>query len=112
MKVLDNKSNMFILEDNDYIYLFSYNSPIAKVCNTIETDPTKKNNYGLYFTINWDYSQTTLKQLYNFIELYSTQKDNTGNTFAYKLDQVNNKKEYLKKQLELGYIKMIKEEEF
>ena len=106
MKVLENKNNMFICEDNKFTYLFSYNSPIAKVCNIIGED------YGLYFTINWDYSQTTLEQLYNFIELHSTQRDNTDNTFAYKLDKESNKKQYLQKQIDLGNIKMITESEF
>ena len=58
MKVLESKNNMCIIENGDWTYLFSYNVPIAKVNNTIKNN-TKDNEYGLYFTINWDYSQTT-----------------------------------------------------
>lgn len=112
MRVRENKNNMFIVSNDEWTYLFSYNSPIAKVNNTIWTSEDKENKYGLYFTINWDYSQTTLKQLYNFIELYTTQRDDRNMTFGYMLDQVNNKREYLQKQIDLGNIKMIREEEF
>lgn len=111
MRVLENKNNMIILEKGDWTYFISYNTPIAKVNNTINIEQNK-NEYGLYFTSNWDYSQTTLKQLYNFMELYTTQRDENGNMFSYMLGQVNNKKAYLQKQIDLGNIKMIREIEF
>lgn len=109
MKILENKNNVCVFEQGDYIYLFSYDAPIAKVNNTIKK---QDNEYGLYFTTNWDYSQTTLKHLYNFIELYTTQRDDKGGTFAYELGNKTNKKAYLQKQIELKNIKMIKEIEF
>lgn len=112
MKILENKNNMVILEKGDWTYFISYNTPIAKVNNTINNLEQSKNEYGLYFTSSWDYSQTTLKQLYNFIELYTTQRDENKNMFSYMLGQVNNKKAYLQKQIDLGNIKMIKEVEF
>jgi len=111
MKVLENKNNMTILENKEWTYFISYESVVAKVCNTIELNDKKHNNYGLYLTYKWDYSQTTLKQLYNFIELYTTQRDDTNNMIGYRLQQVNNKKQYIQQQLEKGNIKMIKEEE-
>lgn len=111
MRVLENKNNMIILEKGDWTYFISYNTPIAKVNNTINIEQSK-NEYGLYFTSNWDYSQTTLKQLYNFIELYTTQRDENGNMFSYMLNKVENKKAYLQKQIDLENIKMIKEVEF
>lgn len=114
MKILKNKNNYIIMEDekNDVTYLYSYNTLIAAVCNTIETSKSKKNNYGLYLTKDWDYSKTTLKQLYNFIELYTTQRDETGNTIAYMLNNKNNKKEYIKKLIENKTIKTINKEDF
>lgn len=111
MRILKNKNNMIVLENGEWTYLISYETPIAKVNNTIKTDQYES-KYGLYFTSSWDYSQTTLKQLYNFIELHTTQRDTNGNMFAYMLGQSKNKKEYLQKQIDLGNIKMIKEIEF
>lgn len=110
MKVLENNNNMMILESGDYTYLISYKSIIAKVNNTIYLNK-KKQTYGLYLTDKWDYSQTTLKQLYNFIELYTTQRDKNKNMFGYALTQTNNKKEYIQKLINDKLIKVIKEEE-
>lgn len=112
MKIKENKNNYIIMEDekNDVTYLYSYNTLIAVVCNTIETAKNKKNNYGLTLTKDWDYSKTTLKQLYYFIELYTTQRDETGNTIAYMLNNKNNKKEYIKKLIDKKIIKLTKEE--
>lgn len=113
MRIRENKNNMFICSNDNWTYLFSYDSPIAKVNNTIWSNKEdSEQDYGLYFTVNWDYSQTTLKQLYHFIELYTTQRDDRDMTFGYMLDQVNNKREYLQKQIDLGKIKMIRECEF
>jgi 5'-3' exonuclease len=111
MKILESKNNICIVENGDWTYLFSYNVPIAKVNNTIKNN-IKENEYGLYFTINWDYSQTTLKHLYKFIEDYTTQRDENSNTFSYMLYNTNNKHEYLQKQINLENIKMVKENEF
>lgn len=113
MKVLKNENNMIILEDqkNDITYLISYKSFIARVCNTEETDKNKKNNYGLVLSKKWNYSRTTLKQLYYFIELYTTQRDTTGNTLSYMLGKEKNKKEYIKKLIDNNIIKLVEEEE-
>lgn len=111
MKIKENRNNYIIMEDekNDVTYLFSYTSLIATVCNTIETSKNKKNNYGLTLTKDWDYSQTTLKQLYYFIELYTTQRDNTGNTIAYMLNNKKNKKEYIKELINNKNIELMEE---
>lgn len=108
LKIKENKNNYVILEDekNDLTYLYSYNSLIAVVCNTIDN---KKNNYGLKLTNKWNYSQTTLKQLYYFIELYTTQRDNTGNTIAYMLSNKKNKKEYIKELINNKNIELMEE---
>lgn len=112
MKIKENRNNYIIMEDekNDVTYLFSYTSLIATVCNTIETAKNKKNNYGLTLTKDWDYSKTTLKQLYYFIELYTTQRDETGNTIGYMLTETKNKKEYIKKLIDKKIIKLTKED--
>ena len=110
MKIKENNNNMMILEKDDYTYLISYDSVIAKVNNTIYLNK-KKQTYGLYLTSKWDYSQTTLKQLYNFIELYATQRDKTGNMFGYMLTQTSSKKDYIQKLINDKLIKVIKEEE-
>lgn len=110
MKILENNNNMIVLEKEDFTYLISYNSVIAKVNNTIYLNK-KKQTYGLYLTDKWDYSNTTLKQLYNFIELYTTQRDKTGNMYGYNLRQANNKKDYIQKLINDKLIKVIKEEE-
>lgn len=112
MKIKENRNNYIIMEDekNDVTYLFSYTSLIATVCNTIETSKNKKNNYGLTLTKDWDYSQTTLKQLYYFIESYTTQRDETGNTIGYMLTETKNKKEYIKKLIDKKIIKLTKED--
>ena len=110
MKIIENNNNMVILEDKDFTYLISYNSVIAKVNNTIYLNK-KKQTYGLYLTEKWDYSNTTLKQLYYFIELHTTQRDKQGDLYGYKLNQVNNKKEYIQKLINDKYIKIIKESE-
>ena len=111
MEILENKNNLLIFEKGEFTYLISYKTPIAKVSNTIETNTKKQNNYGLYLTKDWDYSQTTLKQLYNFIELYTTQRDKTGNMIAYQLNKQSNKKAYIQKLIEDNMIFLIKEEE-
>ena len=109
MKILKNNNNMLVLEKNDYTYLISYDSVIAKVNNTIYLG-RKKQTYGLYLTEKWNYSKTTQKQLYDFIESYTTQRDKTGNMFGYMLTQTNNKKEYIQKLINDKLIKVIKEE--
>lgn len=51
--------NQFIITIDDEIYLQSYNSIIAKV----------HKRYGhLYIYDDWDYSKTTLKHLYLFLQ--------------------------------------------
>lgn len=105
MKVLRNRNNMLILENKEATYLISYNSVVAKVVNTLGND------YGLSLGVDWDYSQTTLKQVYEFIELYTTQRDEKGNMIAYGLGLVKNKHDYIKDLINKGFIKLLKEEE-
>lgn len=112
MRILKNKNNMLIIEKEkeDLTCFISYTTPIAAVYNTIDTSK-KHQKYGLYLTKDWNYSRTTLKQLYEFIELYATQRDNSGNTIAYMLTQTNNKKEYIQKLIDTKIIKIINKED-
>ena len=109
MKVLENNNNMIVLEKGDFTYLISYDSVIAKVNNTIYLNK-KKQTYGLYLAEKWNFSQTTLKQLYQFL-YYCTQRDKNNNLFCYAINNTNNKKEYIQKLIDNKKIKVIKEEE-
>ena len=64
MRILDNKNNMLILKDNlKNLIFFSYKSHIATF---------DKCNNKLYLTDLWNYSQTTLKQLKEFVNYYTS----------------------------------------
>lgn len=62
MKVeqLENKNQFVILGDNGEIEFQSYNSRIAKI----------DKNGTLELSTRWNYSKTTLKHLYIFLEKY------------------------------------------
>lgn len=112
MKVLKNKNNMVILGNGKWFYLISYNSVVAKICNTFDLKRVnEEQDYGLFLSVNWDYSQTTLKQVYEFIEDYATQDDYNGNTIAYGLGLVKNKHTYIKDLIDKGFIRLVKEED-
>ena len=106
MRVLENELKKVVIEKGEFTYLISYNSVIAKVNNTINP---KLNSYGLYLSNMWDFSNTTLKHLYDFIEVYTTQRDDKGNMFAYQLGNEKNKKAYIQKQIDNKNIRLISE---
>lgn len=60
IKQLENKNQFIILGDNGEIEFQSYDSIIAKISKT----------GTLEFSERWDYSKTTLKHLYIFLEEY------------------------------------------
>lgn len=110
MRVLENKNNMMILETskNDY-YLISYKSVIAHV-NNIMVNNTYETETKL--TVAWDYSQTTLKHLYNFLELYCTTRDpRDKNLIIYNLQNTNGKHAYIQDLIDRNVIKLVKETE-
>lgn len=89
MEVLQfNNKNHFIIKKDKRIILQSYKSLVAEY-NT----ETKK----LVFGIDWDYSNTTLQNLYNFIDFFITEFD------IYK---IKNKKAYLQKLIKENLIKV------
>lgn len=80
--------NHFTREDESEIILQSYESDVARI--------DKKSNI-LEFGVDWDYSRTTLKNLYLFIADYVNILQNSKDIS--KTFTVSNKKEYLKKLL-------------
>ena len=66
IKQLENKNQFIIFGDNGEIEFQSYDSIIAKISKT----------GVLEFSARWDYSKTTLKHLYIFLEKYLYSLDN------------------------------------
>lgn len=62
MEILENEKNCLIIEENEVLTFFSYNSKIAAFNR--KTSILKLNSK------KWDFSQTTLKQLKRFINNY------------------------------------------
>ena len=90
-------ANQFIIRHNDGTTFQSYNSIIATIdkCGI------------LYLTDAWDYSRTTLKHLYIFIE--KTRKNDKFETlFNYNnFGRLANKKAYIQKLIDNKTIKII-----
>lgn len=84
--------NQFIITGGDAIVTFqSYNSVIAKI--------DKKGT--LILGNNWNYSKTTLKHLYLFInDYFSILGDITQKLFGYEFNKSNNKKAYIQKLID------------
>ncbi len=89
MEVLQfSNKNHFIIKKDKRIILRSYQNLVAEY-NT----ETKK----LVFGADWDYSGTTLRNLYNFIGFFVTDFD---------IDKIKNKKTYLQKLIKENLIKI------
>lgn len=89
MEVLQfSNKNHFIIKKDKKIILQSYQSLVAEY-NT----ETKK----LVFGIDWDYSNTTLINLYKFINFFVTD---------FNIDKIKNKKAYLEKLIKENLIKI------
>lgn len=80
IKILENKKNMCILNYDNLYQLTSYGNIIAKY-DTLEKKLYLNNNTLDNKTI-WNYSQTTLKSLKNFINNYTIFKYNSLKDFA------------------------------
>lgn len=86
MEILENKNNLVIMEDEaELLQFFSYNKHIATY---------DKFNKKLYLGFLWNYSQTTLKQLKNFINNYTCFY--YDNKKQFELEIKNNKNIFLK----------------
>lgn len=89
MEVLQfSNKNHFIIKKDKKIILQSYQSLVAEY-NT----ETKK----LVFGVDWDYSNTTLINLYKFINFFVTD---------FNIDKIKNKKAYLEKLIKENLIKI------
>lgn len=64
MEIIENKNNILIAKNNNYITFFSYNLKIA----TFDTTYKILTLYGE----NWNYSQTTTKQFKYFVNNYTS----------------------------------------
>ena len=89
MEILQfSNKNHFIIKKDKKIILQSYKSLVA------EYNTDTKN---LIFGINWNYSNTTLRNLYKFIDFFITDFD---------IDKIKNKKAYLQKLIKKNLIKI------
>ena len=87
--------NHFIKENENEIILQSYESDVARI--------DKKNNV-LEFGVDWDYSRTTLKNLYLFLADYANILMNSKEVL--KFFTMSNKKKYLQKLIDKKEIKI------
>ena len=79
--------NQFVIFGGDAMVTFqSYNSIIAKI----------DENGTLFLGNDWDYSKTTLKHLYLFInDYFNLLEDFTQKLFGYEFNNSKNKKAYI-----------------
>lgn len=82
-------NNNAVFKNNDTVYLFSYDVKIAEY--NIKTD-------HLILFKKWDFSVTTLKYLYRFINYY-----------FYDLSTINNKKALIHEMIKNKKIKLCEE---
>lgn len=75
--------NQFIIDDDKFYYLQSYNSIVARV---------EKHYNNITLGVDWDYSKTTLKHLYAFLEEYANYyiPYNETNKRRYIQKEINN----------------------
>lgn len=84
--------NQFVIEDDDKITFQSYESTVAIY---------DRKKHLLTLGKNWDYSTTTRKYLYMFINDYTYIKDEEENCFIdYKLNNTANKRAYIQKLID------------
>lgn len=87
MKIIENKNNLVILENENTIYFISYQTTIC------EYDREKR---ILKLNANyWDYSQTTLKQLKYFINNYTCFNYETKKQFEKEIETNENIEEII-----------------
>ena len=98
MKVeqLENKNQFIILGNNGEIEFQSYNSRIAKI----------NKNGTLELSSRWDYSRTTLKHLYIFLDKYFYNLDDFMQKELKKIlyENCSNKKASIQKLIDDGKI--------
>ena len=89
--------NQFIIYGGDALYTFqSYNSIIAQI----------KEDGTLVLGFDWDYSNTTLRHLYLFIdEFYRFTNNYTQNLFS-EFKKLKNKKQFIQNLIDKDMIKI------
>lgn len=94
------QNNNTILENDKTIKFFSYNTLIAIINKN-------KQNDNLQFTSYWDYSKTTTKYLYQFLDEYKNQI--ACNIYTKVVNALNdtNKKASFKNLIDNKIIKLI-----
>lgn len=90
-----NKNQFIIFGGDAIVTLQSYNSIVAEI-----------NKQGtLIFGNDWNYSKTTLKHLYLFInDYFNLLGDFTQKLFGYEFNNSKNKKAYIQKLIDNGKI--------
>lgn len=98
MKVKQFKvKNQFIIKGENRVIFQSYDSIIASL-----------ENGKLTLGYNWDYSTTTSKYLYMFIDEYCYNlRDNNGEFIDYVLNHTNNKRLYINRLIQAGIIDLL-----
>ena len=94
------QTNQTILENDKTIKFFSYNTLIAII------NKNKQNN-NLQFTSKWDYSKTTTKYLYQFLNEYKNNIANNIYTEVVNALNDTNKKSSFKNLIDNKYIKVV-----
>ena len=90
--------NQFLIEGNGFKLLQSYSSQVAKIENGV-----------LYFGCDWDYSRTTLKHVYLFINDFLNYLNDEQYGLLYDLSEKTNKHDYLKKLIKLNKINVLED---
>lgn len=94
------QKNQTILENDKTIKFFSYNTLIATI------NKNRKND-NLQFTSKWDYSKTTTKYLYQFLDEYKCQISNNIYIKVVNALDSTNKKASFKNLIDSKYIKVV-----
>jgi hypothetical protein len=87
--------NQFVIRGEGKTVFQSYNSTIAEI----------NKNGQLTLGIDWDYSRTTLKHLYLFLEYYICLFNEELKEEVHILRNKSNKKAYIQKLIDNGTIK-------
>ena len=91
--------NQFEIRDNNKLYLQSYDSLVVEITNPFAL------NSKIVLGRDWDYSTTTSKHVYAFIDEYAYGDDTDGNHIRIELRNSNNKRKYIQKLIDNNIIK-------
>lgn len=91
-------NNQFIIKD-DYgnIYLQSYDSVVARIAN----------DCTLTLGTNWNYSNTTLRHLYRFIDEYGCCIKQWSEARLYELELARNKSDIIYRAIKNGLVEVV-----